>query len=146
MSIDIYKMLPEIWGEYGWKFLHLVTMGYPINPTDEDKEHYYQYMTDLKYVLPCKKCRYHMASHLKKYPLTEEVMSCRKNFVRWGIDLHNVVNYYTGKPMLTYDEAMNEINKLMHPQKSDNNWFYYLLLIIIILVVCYFIYYYYQKK
>ena len=28
---------PEIWGPHAWFFLETVAMGYPINPTSDDK-------------------------------------------------------------------------------------------------------------
>src|ERR1044071_8282532 len=105
-------MLPEIWGRYGWYFFHFVTMGYPDNPTIQDKIHYSQYIQNLQYVLPCDKCKNNLKQHLKKYPLTTEALANRTNFVKWGIDLHNIVNYYFGKPMVSYDEALADLNQL----------------------------------
>lgn len=138
-------MLPEIWGETAWDFIHFVTMGYPDNPTDTDKYNYYQYFNLLQYVLPCEKCNHNLSNHLKKYPLTEKTLSNRTELVKWGIDLHNIVNYYTGKRMLTYDEAMNEINKKINSKKS-NNWFYYFLLLVAVIIIAYLVYYYLYKK
>ena len=135
-------MSPEIWGECAWDFIHYVTMTYPEHPTDIDKNNYYYYFQMLQYVLPCKKCSRNMTQHLKKYPITDEVLSSRSNMVKWGIDLHNIVNYYTGKPMLTYDEAMNEINKKINRKKTNNNILYYLLLIVAFLIVIFMAYYY----
>lgn len=137
-------MLTDVWGKYGWYFIHLVTMAYPENPTEEDKMHYYEYFHALTYVLPCQKCRLNMSSHLKKYPLTDETLSSKKNLVKWGIDLHNIVNYYTGKSMLTYTEALNEINKLINPPK--NNTVIYVILLLGAFVLCYLIYYYTKKR
>lgn len=137
-------MLPEIWGRYAWKFIHLVTLGYPEKPTDADKKRYYDFFQDLQYVLPCKKCRHNMTDHLKKYPLTSQALSSRTSLVKWGIDLHNIVNYYTGKPMLTYPEALHEINKLAHPKKN-NDLLYYLLVIMALIILVYLIYYYYKR-
>jgi|SRR5271154_2328592 len=139
-------MLPEIWGRYGWNFLHLITYAYPDNPNESDKKHYYEYFHTLQYVLPCAKCQYNMSHHLRKYPLTNEVLSCKANIVRWGIDLHNVVNYYLGKPLLTYKEALNEINKLLKPDKPSNDIIYYLLIIIAIIIIIYLVYYYVYKS
>ena len=31
---------PSIWGPHGWKFMHYVSLGYPSNPTEEDKKNY----------------------------------------------------------------------------------------------------------
>jgi hypothetical protein len=136
-------MLPEIWGKYAWNFLHLVTLDYPENPTDIDKQNYYDFFYNLQYILPCAKCRYNLSHHLIKYPLTNEILSNRTKLVKWGIDLHNIVNYYTGKPMLTYAEAMNELDKLAHPEKNSlSQPLYYLLLLVGIIILCYLIYYY----
>lgn len=139
-------MSPEIWGKYGWNFIHLVTLGYPENPTEFDKKNYYDFFSSLQYVLPCEKCRYNFSQHFKKYPLTNKVLSNRSSLVKWGIDLHNVVNYYTGKPMLTYPEAMNEINKMIDVKNNFENFIYYLLIIIALLIICYFLYSYYMKN
>lgn len=139
-------MLPEIWGKYGWNFIHLITVAYPENPTYEQKQRYYDYFHALQYVLPCDKCQYNMANHLKKYPLTEEILAKKTNLVKWGIDLHNIVNYYTSKPMLTYNEAMNEINKLINPPKTSDSTWYYLLIVLIIAIIGFLIYYFILNK
>ncbi|XWV26213.1 putative FAD-linked sulfhydryl oxidase [Tupanvirus soda lake] len=136
-------MLPEIWGKYAWNFLHLVTLDYPEYPTDQDKQNYYNFFYTLQFVLPCAKCRYNLTHHLKKYPLTDEVLANRTNLVKWGIDLHNVVNYYTGKPMLTYTEAMNELNKLAHPEKTTFSDILYVLLVIVALIIMFYLLYYF---
>lgn len=146
MYID-KNMLPEIWGESGWDFLHYVTMGYPEDPTENDKEKYRQYFHSLKYVLPCPKCRNNMQDHLEKSPLTDEVLAGRASLIKWGIDLHNIVNYYTGKPMLTYAEAMTKLNdKVNRNSAGQNNIVYYIILIIAILVILYLLYLCYKKK
>jgi hypothetical protein len=131
-------MLTSIWGKYGWSFIHLITMSYPEIPTEEDKMYYYEYFHALKHVLPCKKCRYNMNKHLNKYPLDDQSLASRKNLVKWGIDLHNIVNYYTGSPMLTYTEAMNELNKLVNP--PNTNYTLYIILFVIIIALLYIIY------
>lgn len=139
-------MLPEIWGKCAWNLIHLVTLDYPENPSDIDKQNYYDFFYSLRYILPCAKCRNNLSNHLKKYPLTNEILSNRADLIKWGIDLHNIVNYYTGKPMLTYPEAMNEINKMVYPKKNFfNKPVYLLLLLIIFIVVCYLFYYYIKK-
>jgi hypothetical protein len=138
-------MRPEIWGKYGWNFLHLVTFGYPEKPTEDDKQHFYDYFHALKHVLPCEKCRYNMNDHLKKFPLTEEILSSRKKLIKWGIDLHNVVNYYTGKDMLSYTEALNEINKLINPTKTSGVTFY-VIFVFALIIVAYMAYYYITRQ
>ena len=46
-------MRPEIWGPHAWIFLHSVTLEYPDNPTDEDKQNMINFIDSLGNVLPC---------------------------------------------------------------------------------------------
>jgi hypothetical protein len=141
-------MLPEIWGKHAWNFLHLVTLAYPENPSEEDKNNYYNFFYSIKNILPCEKCCYNMKCHLKKYPLTRQVLSSRNTLVKWCIDLHNIVNYYTGKSMMPYDQCMQELNKLTNPEIKYNNYFYYSVIIISIAIIAYVAYinYFAEKK
>ncbi|AYV85396.1 MAG: putative FAD-linked sulfhydryl oxidase [Satyrvirus sp.] len=135
-------MLPEVWGKSAWSFFHFVTLGYPENPTEDDKKKYFEYVQMLQYVLPCSKCRKNLTNHLKKYPLTKKALSNRTSFVKWGIDLHNIVNYHINKPMLTYAEAMEQISKLSEQnKKSSIKPIYYVLLVVAIIIICFIIYY-----
>jgi hypothetical protein len=43
-----------IWGPPMWHFLHTMSFNYPVNPTQEDKEHYRDFVLSLQHVLPCK--------------------------------------------------------------------------------------------
>ena len=126
-------MLPKIWGKYGWDYFHIVTMGYPENPTKEDKQLYYEYFMAFPNTLPCKKCKNNFLIHLEKYPLTDQVLESRENLVDWGINLHNVVNFYLGKPVLSNQEALQKINKLITPKK--HNWIWIIIAIIIIILI-----------
>jgi hypothetical protein len=140
-------MKPEIWGKYGWCFFHLVTLGYPEHPTEKDKKKYYSYIKCLRDVLPCDKCKKNLRKHLKIYPLTNEALSSRSALIKWGIDLHNIVNYYTGKSMMTYDEAMCELNKLANPQPYNNNfWMYFSGILLGLVLVSMLIYSWRSKK
>jgi hypothetical protein len=139
-------MLPSTWGKYGWNFCHLVTLAYPEKPTTEDMLNYRNFFDSLKHVLPCEKCRKNMNQHLQKYPLTDEVLSGKKKLIKWLIDLHNVVNYYTGKPMLSYTEAVNELNKLTNPPTNKTDYFFNGMFVIAVLVVVFLIYYCWARK
>jgi hypothetical protein len=97
---------PDIWGPPGWKFIHYVTMGYPTYPSEEIKKKYYNYFHALKHVIPCSVCASHFTQNLETLPLTDEVLSNRNNLMKWGIDMHNLVNKITNKKEYSYDEAM----------------------------------------
>jgi hypothetical protein len=86
------KQGPEAWGPHGWKFLHYVSLGYPTNPTQEQKEKYKAFFELLKYTLPCHLCRIHYEENYNKSPLNNDILSDREKFIKWVIDLHNIVN------------------------------------------------------
>ena len=97
---------PSIWGPHGWKFLHYVSLGYPSNPSEEDKRNYKNFYTSLQHILPCAKCASNYSHNLKKYPIDNH-LSNRDTLVRWVIDIHNKVNSETGKKEYTYEEALS---------------------------------------
>ncbi len=101
---------PEVWGPHGWKFIHYVTLGYPENPTPAQKEKYKAFLVLLKDVLPCSLCANHYGENLQKEPLTEEVMGSRENLIKWGINIHNIVNESKNKPVVKYIEARRFID------------------------------------
>ncbi len=102
---------PEVWGPYGWKFIHYITLGYPPKPTEDDKKLYYDFFTLLAKVLPCSICGHHFSENMKITPLTSEVLSSRIKLVEWGIEMHNHVNRIHNKKIYTLQEGINEILK-----------------------------------
>lgn len=161
-----YKNIdPAIWGPHLWNFMHYLTLSYPENPTEDEKDTLYNFFHTLQTVLPCEKCRYNFKSHLEKTPLSEDILSNNANVIRWLFDLHNEVNKSTGKPELPYDEFIKiystkkdegtnnipfiqkisekkEINKIEKNNKiieylKKNNMILGLLIIILIIIVIY---------
>jgi hypothetical protein len=121
-----YKNIdPTIWGPHLWKFMHYFTLSYPDNPTDEDKDILYNFFHTIQTVLPCEKCRYNFKSHLETTPLTDEVLSSNINVVKWLFNIHNEVNKYTNKPIMSYDEfikvySTNKNHKIDNQDKINN--------------------------
>ena len=85
-------MLVSIWGPAAWHFLHTMSFNYPVNPTQEDKNHYKDFIYNLRYVLPCKYCRINLTSNLKQKPLQMCHMESRETFSRYIYELHELVN------------------------------------------------------
>ena len=81
----------RFWGPSGWKILHIITYGYPTNPTVEDKQHYGLFFNSLKYILPCKYCRNSLTKFYKQIPI-EENLESRDTLTLWIYNIHNKVN------------------------------------------------------
>ncbi len=90
-------MLTSVWGPAQWHFLHTMSFNYPVHPTKADKQHYRDYVYNLRYVLPCKYCRINLANNLKKKPLLMCHMANRGTFSRYIYELHELVNKMLGK-------------------------------------------------
>ena len=104
---DDYKsndgMLTAVWGPSLWHSLHAISFNYPINPSNEEKKNYKNWVKNLKYVLPCKYCRVNLVKNFKQLPLTSKNMKNRETFSRYIYNLHELVNKMLGKQSgLTY--------------------------------------------
>jgi hypothetical protein len=90
-------MLTTVWGPGIWHFLHTMSFNYPINPTQEEKNNYRNFVINLKNVLPCKYCRINLVKNFKQYPLKTSHMKNRETFSKYIYQLHEVVNKMLGK-------------------------------------------------
>jgi hypothetical protein len=102
---------PDAWGPHGWKFIHWITLGYPPVPSAKQKEEYLNFFEALKNVIPCSICGSHFKEHMKKLPLTDEILSDKNKLIKWGIDMHNEVNIMNKKKVYSFEEGLAEIKK-----------------------------------
>ena len=99
-------MVTKIWGPAMWHYLDTMSFNYPVNPSQEDKKHYKDFIISLQYVLPCKYCRINLTNNFKKKPLQMCHMASRETFSRYIYELHETVNRMLGKKShLTYCEV-----------------------------------------
>jgi len=113
---------PDVWGPHGWKFIHFITLGYPNNPSKEQKKTYKIFFESLKTTIPCSICANHYTEHLKKFPLSNNVLSNKQELIEWGINVHNAVNNSHGKKIYGYKDGLAEIIKNSDPiYVPDNN-------------------------
>jgi hypothetical protein len=89
--------LVSIWGPPLWHYLHTMSFNYPIHPTEEDKKHYKEFITNLQFVLPCKFCRINLKTNFKQMPLKMSDMKNRETFSRYVYNLHELVNKMLNK-------------------------------------------------
>jgi len=89
-------MLTTVWGPSLWHYLHTMSFNYPIHPSQEDKNNYFDFMMMLQYVLPCKYCRVNLTKNYKHLPLMKS-MENRETFSRYVYNLHELVNKMLNK-------------------------------------------------
>ena len=81
----------RFWGPSGWKLLHLITYGYPDNPSYQQRLDYGLFFNSLKCILPCKYCRKSLIKFYKQLPI-EEHLGSKATLTKWFYDIHNKVN------------------------------------------------------
>lgn len=101
---------PDKWGPHVWQALHYITLGYPENPTEDQKKKYKNFFVLLKDTLPCSVCANHYAENLKKMPLTDKDLKNKESLIKWLINFHNIVNEMKDKPIIKYIEARKLID------------------------------------
>lgn len=103
-------LITKIWGGAAWTFLHSITFGYPINPSDEQKSYYKQFFISIGNVLPCRFCResYKKFITTGETKLTDDVLSCRETLTKWLYAVHEAVNNKLEISYgITYDDVVN---------------------------------------
>jgi hypothetical protein len=94
---------PEVWGPIFWATMHIVSMGYPDEPSYAEKRAAKEYFNGLQHLLPCPTCRNHFREVLQGIPV-ETWLDNRKSLVEWVWMAHNEVNRRLQKPTITQDE------------------------------------------
>ncbi|ATZ80682.1 putative FAD-linked sulfhydryl oxidase [Bodo saltans virus] len=102
------NIIPSNWGPHFWRSMHYLTIAYPDNPTEEDKQNVKEFFYAAGKILPCQMCRIHFAKNLQKYPLTDNVLENKINLINWLRHIHNEVNSWSNKKMWSYDDIINE--------------------------------------
>ena len=116
------NLIPKVWGPHAWFFLDSIMLSLPNKLNNEQQNIYKNFFTSLQYILPCEGCRNHYTENLKKYPLTDQILSNKENMIKWLLNIHNNVRqenktipisirqffeYYYKQ----YDEKQNKKNK-----------------------------------
>jgi hypothetical protein len=103
---DFYSgdgFLTTVWGPAQWHMLHTISFNYPVNPTEEQKKQYRNYVLSLQNVLPCGACRKNLKTNLRHFPLKMSDMISRETFSKYIYNLHELVNKMLKKKSnLTY--------------------------------------------
>tara|TARA_X000001036_G_scaffold355051_2_gene336781 strand:- start:2486 stop:3082 length:597 start_codon:yes stop_codon:yes gene_type:complete len=92
-------MMTKVWGPPGWFFLHTVSFGCPVSPSDFDRENgimegttkknYETFFRNVGEILPCRYCRDSYKKYIAELPPDA---SSRESLVKWLVQIHNKVN------------------------------------------------------
>jgi len=85
-------MLTTVWGPGLWHYLHTMSFNYPIQPTQQDKREYKNFIINLQYTLPCKYCRINLKKNFKHMPLQSCHLKNRGAFSKYVYNLHEFIN------------------------------------------------------
>lgn len=133
----IYNINPKKWGKHFWKTIHYITFSAPDLPSTEYKNNLLNLLVSLKFLLPCENCRHHYAENLRKFPLTDEILSSKEKLIKWGVDLHNEVNLRTGKKIITIEEAKQIY--LYDNHNTNKSLTTIILMVILLLIIIYYV-------
>ena len=98
-----------IFGPPLWFVLHCISFTYPVNPTEDEKTNYMNFVASLEHVLPCTTCRDNYKGNLKVSNFNMSVMKNRDTFSRFMYNLHNCVNKCLGKKVNpTFEEIRDK--------------------------------------
>jgi len=89
--------IPSTWGKQFWETAQVVASRYPINPTEEDKNHFRAFFNSFQHILPCAECRNHYKLIEENFPLMDENLSSREAICDWLRERHNMVNTILNK-------------------------------------------------
>jgi len=117
---------PNVWGPVIWHALHYISLGYPVNPSEDQKQKYKTFFSLLSDVIPCSICRNHFSENLIKMRLSDEFLKTKESLIKWLIDFHNIVNELNKKPIIKYEEARQLIenntkcnHNIIYEQKKE---------------------------
>lgn len=96
-------MSPSVWGPIFWTTMHIVTLGYPPNPSKEEQVSAANFFNSLAHMIPCPICKTHYSHFLAQEPV-ENAVTSRDALINWCFDLHNKVNQKLDKPTITFEQ------------------------------------------
>ena len=120
------------WGPHLWKSIHYIALGYPENPSIQDKENYKNFFYILRYIIPCKYCRDHYEKNINDLPNIDLYLDTNIRLFEWTVLLHNKVNLMLNKKEMTLKDAYNLYTK-------NNNNIYLIIGIILCIIILFLI-------
>lgn len=105
------RMPPDVWGPIFWHAMHIVSLAYPVHPSEADKTGAKAFFESLTHVLPCPVCREHYKQKIATTPI-DPALNSRGDLILWVWEIHNDVNVMLGKPTVTVDTFLEHMKTL----------------------------------
>ena len=91
--------MTAIWGPMGWVTLHSISLLYPDNPTQNDKQILLKFLQDFAESITCPHCEKHFKTMFENYRKTHpEWSNSRFDLFLFIVRAHNTVNKRLEKP------------------------------------------------
>jgi len=134
---DITTIDPKYWGRCGWIFLNSIALTYD----DTLKDKYKQFILTLPYILPCKKCGYHLKESINRIKNIDTILKNKETFMNWLLEIRNNICKEQNKEFKTINDELNEIF-----DKNEDNEIKYIVIVLIVLIIIYFLYFFYKRR
>jgi hypothetical protein len=123
--------MTAIWGPLGWMTLHSVSINYPDNPSEIEKQICSRFLDMFADCITCNICKTHFLRMLHKYRVTHpEYLNSKQDFFVFVVRAHNTVNNRLDKPTVkTVAEALKTLQQATSqtsPAEYRRKYFAYL--------------------
>lgn len=111
---------PAVWGPHLWRVLHIISLNYPLQPTRDQQQAYYNLFKSLCVVIPCAKCRREFC----KMVMTNTLKLERSLFTQRPSDAPGTARKRLAAYVVAMHSKVNE--RLGHTQKkTGREWVQY---------------------
>jgi hypothetical protein len=97
---------PETWGPHLWRFIHIICLNVPLNPTPSVSRAYFAFFKSLCHILPCGACREEFCKLIDPTSKTKELRlhpdlfkntgggkgTARQRAFTWSVMVHAAVS------------------------------------------------------
>lgn len=111
-----------VWGPGVWKFIHMIALNVPLNPSEDQKRGYAAFFKSLQHVLPCSVCRVEYTK-LTGRSIDPNIFSNRAKAFAWTVRLHFMVSRRLKKkrdlsPAIDWAAHYESMRYTPHPLKK----------------------------
>ena len=109
----------ETWGNPLWAMIHFCALYAPDILDKYCCTCYKAFISCLRYVLPCPRCRAHLEENLGSIDI-DNYLFTKDSLFEYSVKLHNLVNGQVGKPSITIEEARKIYSPHTQPIMQQN--------------------------